>query len=168
MTWFVPVLLGFATVILVSVLYSRTHPIISARILYEAKMLSVDPIQYNELQTLDILLFKHTLTAEQWQRYKGYALGSDLVFKRQTAKHLCGTRGYRYEQEALTLTKTLVTDADPSTRANALFSLSKFADPSWKENAQQLLADPSPAPRKMAALLLDRERKKLDKERKKL
>ena len=100
-TKFVPVIFGFVIVILGGILYSRTHRPIPAQILYEAKMFAVDPGQYNELHLLDVNIFKQSLTEDEWECYKSYATGSNLVFKRQAARHLSAARGRRYEQEAL-------------------------------------------------------------------
>jgi hypothetical protein len=154
-------LLGVTTLLGAGLIYRATHKPIPARILTEARALSVDPTQLADLSQLDAKLFaKAPLTAEEWARYKAYATGPNLVFKRKLARHLNAAMGSAHEQEARSLVKELIADPDPETRACALISLRKFADPSWKDVAQKFLSEPSETPREMAASLLEGDRQK--------
>lgn len=159
--WVVPVLLGLATVVVCGVVYRATHRPISPRIVDEARALSIDASQLNDVSQLDTKLFeKKPLTADEWSRYKAYATGSNLVFKRKLARHLSATLGSKYEPYARSIVKELIRDADPQTRANALISLRKFDDPSWREVARQFLTDPAVPPRQMGATFLEQDGKK--------
>lgn len=159
--WIVPLLLGFITVVICGIVYRAAHRPIPANIIEEAQALSVDPAQLDDVEQLDSKLFnKQQLTTEEWNRYQNYAMGSNLVFKRKLARHLCAARGSRYEQSARSLVWKLIRDEDSETRANALISLRIFQDPSWREVARQFLTDPAALPRKMGATMLEQDNKK--------
>jgi hypothetical protein len=146
---------GVVTIIGGTLLYRATHKPIPAKVLAEARSLSVDPTQLADLDQLDDKLFAKTpLSDEEWARYKACATGSNLIFKHKVARHLCATMGSTREQEARSLVNTLIADPDPQTRACALISLRKFGDPQWREVARRFLSDSSSAPREMGAAML--------------
>ncbi len=157
LTWIIPVLLGIGTVIGCGALYRTFHHPIPIQIVEEARALSVDPAQLNDVSQLDKTLFdKKYISPAEWSRYESYATGSNLVFKRKLARHLNFTQGSVHEQRARSIMKQLLSDSDPNTRANALLSLRHFNDPSWREVAKQFLTDPEAPPRKMGTALLQK------------
>lgn len=153
--WGVPMVLGVGAVFLGGLFYRANHRPLPANIVVEARALSVDPLQLDEIVQIETKLFaKKPLTQAEWERYRTYATGSNLVFKRKLARHLCAAQGSTFEQEALSLVKNLLSDSDPQTRACALISLRKFADPTWRDVAKRFLSDPADAPRQMGAAML--------------
>ncbi len=158
--WLVSVTLGFLTIVTLVIVYREIYRPIPAEIIQEAKVYSVSPYQLNDIDQIEAKLFsKQSVSAAEWKRYSAYAMGSNLIFKRKIARHLCGARGSMYSQSALNMTKQLIDNHDPQTRANALISLKVFNDPTWQNVAKSFLNDPNPAPRKMAQDLLEQEHK---------
>lgn len=153
--WFISVVAGVVTVVGFATVYRATHRPIPSQILQQAKALSVDPSQLNDLSQIDSKFFdKKPVTPDEWQRYAGYATGSNLVFKRKLARHLCAAQGSAFEASARAIIALDVKDPDPDTRANALISLHHLNDPAWRDVARQFLTDPAASPRKMAAVML--------------
>lgn len=159
--WLVPVMAGFMTLIVCLLAYRSIHKPISPGVIQEAKMLGVSPVQLNDINQLDNKMYdKRTVTVAEWERYKSYATGSNLVFKRKVARHLSFAMGSSHEQEAHDIARALIRDVDPETRANALIPMRKFEDPNWRDIARRFLSDPDKAPRKMGATMLQQDSRK--------
>ncbi len=157
-TWLVPLVLGVLTMVAVGVAYHNLHKAIPPSMIEEARILSVDPVRWNDIQEIDVKLFdKRAITDAEWGRYRSYATSSNPVFTRKIARHLSAAGGTRYADEAHRLAKSLVVSNDPQTRANALISLRKFNDPEWQQIARRFLSDPSEPARKMGAAMLGKQ-----------
>lgn len=143
------------TMVILIIVYRDTHKPIPAEITREAKIFDVSPYQLNDIDQIEAKLFgNEPVSAAEWKRYSNYAMGSNLVFKRKVARHLCAARNTKYSQSALSMTRQLIDSSDPQTRACALISLKVFNTPDWQNVAKSFLNDPNPAPRNMAQNLL--------------